>query len=133
MTVLAASLPTLVRPRTAVACYWLATAAFCLQMGFTAYAQLQLPVVAEMFRHLGFPDYFRVELSWAKIVGIVLLLAPAPARLKEWAHAGFVITLVSALFAHRSMGDATAVWSWAAATLGLWAVMYASWRKVQEE
>ena len=74
-------------------------------MGFTAYAQLRLPQVAEMFTHLGFPDYFRVELSWAKFLGVALLLAPVPARLKEWAYAGFAITLGSALIAHLSVGD----------------------------
>src|SRR5262244_1627978 len=84
--------------------YWIVTALFCLQLGFTAYAQLRLPQVAEMFSHLGFPDYFRVELSWAKLLGIALLLAPVPARLKEWAYAGFAITLVSALIAHFSVG-----------------------------
>ncbi len=42
-----------------------------------------------MFTHLGFPAYFRVELSWAKLFGVVLLLAPVPGRLKEWAYAGF--------------------------------------------
>src|SRR5262245_34566323 len=55
------------------AAYWIATALFCLQIGFTAYAQLSLPQVAEMFTHIGFPDYFRVELSWAKFIGVVLL------------------------------------------------------------
>ena len=80
--------------------FWIATALFCLQMGFTAYAQLRLPQVAAAFTHLGFPAYFRVELSWAKLLGVVLLLAPVPARLKEWAYAGFAITLGSALIAH---------------------------------
>src|SRR5215470_10417380 len=61
---------------------------------------LRLPQVAEAFRHLGFPAYFRVELSWAKLLGVVLLLAPVPARLKEWPYAGFAITLGSALIAH---------------------------------
>jgi DoxX-like family len=77
--------------------FWIVTALFCLQMSFTAYAQLRLPQVAEMFTHLGFPAYFRVELSWAKLLGVVLLLAPVPARLKEWAYAGFAINLASAL------------------------------------
>src|SRR5256714_11374444 len=80
--------------------FWIVTALFCLQIGFTAYAQLRLPQVAEAFTHLGFPDYFRVELSWAKLLGVVLLLSPVPARLKEWAYAGFAITLGSALIAH---------------------------------
>ena len=96
--------------------FWIATALFCLQISFTAYAQLRLPQVAEAFNHLGFPDYFRVELSWAKFLGVVLLLAPVPARLKEWAYAGFAITLGSALIAHFSVGDAPEVWGWAAAT-----------------
>ncbi len=75
--------------------FWIVTALFCLQIGFTAYAQLRLPQVAEAFTHLGFPAYFRVELSWAKLLGVVLLLAPVPARLKEWAYAGFAIDLFS--------------------------------------
>lgn len=32
-----------------------------MQLGFTAYAQLSLPEVAEAFQHLGVPGYFRVE------------------------------------------------------------------------
>ena len=108
--------------------YWIATVLFCLQMAFTAYAQLRLPQVAEMFTHLGFPDYFRVELSWAKFLGVILLLAPVPARLKEWAYAGFAITLGSALIAHFAKGDPPAVWSWAAVTCVLWALSYFFWR-----
>jgi hypothetical protein len=58
--------------------FWIVTALFCLQMGFTAYAQLSLPEVAQAFSHLGFPDYFRVELSGAKLLGVGLP-RPAPA------------------------------------------------------
>ena len=111
--------------------FWIVTALFCLQIGFTAYAQLRLPQVAEMFTHLGFPDYFRVELSWAKFLGVVLLLAPVPARLKEWAYAGFAITLASALIAHFSVGDGPEVWSWSAATGVLLGLSYFLWRRVQ--
>src|SRR5450432_1023689 len=85
-------------PKATTIVYWIVTALFCLQMSFTAYAQLRLPEVAQAFTHLGFPGYFRVELSWAKLLGVVLLLAPpVPARLKEWAYAGFAINLASAL------------------------------------
>src|SRR5678815_3299740 len=91
--------------------YWGITALFCLQMSFTAYAQLRLPQVAEAFTHLGFPGYFRVELSWAKLLGVVLLLAPVPARLKEWAYAGFAINIASALIAHLAVGDGPEGWS----------------------
>ena len=119
------------RSRTIVIGFWIVTALFCLQIAFTAYAQLRLPQVAEAFAHLGFPDYFRVELAWAKLLGVVLLLAPVPARLKEWAYAGFAITLVSALIAHFSVGDGPDAWGWAAGTAVLWALSYFLWRRAQ--
>jgi hypothetical protein len=115
-----------------VAGFWIATALFALQISFTAYAQLRLPQVAEAFTHLGFPGYFRVELSWAKFVGALVLLVPmAPARLKEWAYAGFAITLVSALIAHFAVGDGFDAWGWAAGTGVLWGLSYFFWRRLQ--
>ena len=111
--------------------FWVVTALFCLQIGFTAYAQLRLPQVAEAFTHLGFPAYFRVELACAKLLGVLLLLAPVPARLKEWAYAGFAITLGSALIAHFSVGDGPEAWGFAAGTSVLWALSYFFWRRLQ--
>src|ERR1700688_973315 len=104
--------------------FWIVTALFCMQIGFTAYAQLRLPQVAEAFTHLGFPAYFRVELAWAKLLGVVLLLTPVPARLKEWAYAGFAINIVSALIARLSVGDGPDAWSFAAGTGVLWGLSY---------
>jgi hypothetical protein len=111
--------------------FWAVTGLFCLQICFTAYAQLCLPQVAEAFNHLGFPAYFRVELSWAKLVGVVLLLAPVPARLKEWAYAGFAINLGSALIAHLAVGDGPEAWGWSLATGVLWGFSYFFWRLLQ--
>ena len=107
------------------------TALFCLQIAFTAYAQLRLPQVADAFTHLGFPAYFRVELSLAKLLGVVLLLAPVPGRLKEWAYAGFAFDLGSALIAHLSVGDGREAWGWAVATGVLWGLSYFFWRRLQ--
>jgi hypothetical protein len=118
------------QPKGITTGYWIATSLFALQMGFTAYAQLRIPQVAEAFTHLGFPGYFRVELSWLKLVGILVLLLPAPDRLKEWAYAGFAITLGSALIAHVSVGDDASKWSWAAGTAVLWALSYFFFRKL---
>ena len=115
-------------PNAKTILYWIVTSLFCLQMSFTAYAQLRLPQVAQAFTHLGFPDYFRVELSCAKLLGVVLLLAPVPARLKEWAYAGFAINLASALSAHLSVGDGPEAWGYAVATGALWGLSYFFWR-----
>jgi len=116
-------------PKAATIAYWTVTALFCLQMSFTAYAQLNLPQVAEAFTRLGFPAYFRVELSWAKLLGVAALLAPVPARIKEWAYAGFALNLVSALIAHFAVGDGPEAWGFAAGTAVLWALSYFLWRR----
>jgi len=113
--------------------YWIATSLFALQMGFSAYAQLSLPQVAEAFTHLGFPAYFRVELSWLKLAGVLVLLVPAPDRVKEWAYAGFAITLGSAVVAHLAVGDDASHWSWAVGAAVLWAVSYFMFRKLAAE
>ena len=59
------------------------------------------------------------------------MLAPVPARLKEWAYAGFAINLASALIAHLSVGDGPEAWGWAAATGVLWGLSYFFWRRLQ--
>jgi hypothetical protein len=113
--------------------YWISTAIFALHMGFTAYAQLRLPQVAAAFSHLGFPGYFRIELSWVKIVGVVVLIVPGiPARMKEWAYAGFAITLVSALIAHLAVGDGPQAWSFAVFAGVLWLLSYCFWRRLED-
>jgi hypothetical protein len=59
------------------------------------------------YDRLGLPNYLRVELSVFKILGLMVLLLPQfSIRMKEWAYAGFGITLISASVAHYSSGDA---------------------------
>ncbi|WP_394330820.1 DoxX family protein [Niabella ginsenosidivorans] len=53
-----------------------------------------------------FPGYFRVELAIAKFLGALALLLPfAPKGFKQFAYAGFTISLVSAVIAHASSGN----------------------------
>lgn len=86
--------------------YWGATGLFGLAMASSALQYLTNDVMKESFVHLGFPSYFRIELAFAKLLGVLVLLIPAlPARIKEWAYAGFSITLASAFIAHTSSGD----------------------------
>jgi len=120
------------RSRWLIAAFWLSTTLFALQMGLTAYAQLQIPHVAVDFANLGFPAYFRIELAWAKLAGVAALLIPmVPAQLKEWAYAGFAITLVSALIAHFAVGDGFEKWIWVAATAAFWGLSYFFYRRLQ--
>lgn len=59
------------------------------------------------FTHLGLPHYFKVELTIAKLLGVIALVVPSvPHRIREIAYVGFGITLISASVAHFSVGDA---------------------------
>jgi len=118
-------------PRTKTMVYRIATGLFCLQMSFTAFAQLRVPAVAAAFAHYGFPDYFRVELAWTKVLGILLLLAPVPSRLKEWAYAGFAINIGSAFVVHYAMGEGLAAWMPAVGTSVVWGLSYYFWRRLE--
>lgn len=112
--------------------FWIFTGLFCLEMIFTAYYELMvLPQAAQAFSRLGFPaGFFRIELSWAKVVGVLALLLPmVPARLKEWAYAGFAINLFSALVAHISHGDGPAALAPSSLTSVLWVLSYYFWRR----
>jgi putative oxidoreductase len=83
--------------------YWLAKGFISFFMLFSAYYSYSH---GEAIRALGFPDYFRIELSIAKLIGAILLLVPqTPSRVKEWIYAGFGITLISALIAHICNND----------------------------
>jgi hypothetical protein len=59
------------------------------------------------FVHLGLPGYFKIELTTAKILGVLALVIPnIPFKIKEFAYFGFGITLMSAAIAHFARGDA---------------------------
>ena len=119
-------------PKANTLFYWISTAIFSLEMSFTAYYEL-LPQGAQAFLRLGFPaGSFRMELSLAKLVGVAVLLIPiVPARLKEWAYAGFVINLVSAVIAHLSISDRPAALAPSTITSVLWGLSYFFWHRLQ--
>jgi hypothetical protein len=91
------------------AIYSIATGIVCSVMVFSAINfNLANPVgpMKGAFAHLGFPDYFRIELTVAKALGVLALLIPSvPRKAKEFAYSGFAITLISASVAHFSSGD----------------------------
>ena len=82
--------------------YWTSTSLAMLTGAFAGLLYLTgNPSITAAFTHLGFPDYFRIELGIAKIIGMIILLVPSvPAKIKEWAYAGFGITFLSAIAAH---------------------------------
>jgi hypothetical protein len=86
--------------------YWIATGLIVLAMLANVYNYFFNPALKVAFAHLGFPDWFRIELGIAKLLGAITIAVPAvPARVKEWAYFGFSVSFSSAIFAHYKAGD----------------------------
>lgn len=86
--------------------YWISTGLLSLMMLGSATAYFTSAEVMENFQKMGFQDSFRIELSIAKLLGVIALLLPmVPKMVKEWAYAGFGITFISAAILHVSVGD----------------------------
>lgn len=81
--------------------FWTTTTIIFLMEGVIPALTGNTELAKEGIRHLGYPDYFRIELTVFKVLGALALILPMiPARLKEWAYVGFGITMVSAFIGH---------------------------------
>ncbi len=89
--------------------YYTSTAIICAVMAFSVVNFTfidKFPFPEGGFKHLQLPGYFKIELTVAKILGLLALLIPTlPLKIKEFAYFGFAITLISAIIAHASTGD----------------------------
>ena len=86
--------------------YWLATGLFCLAMGSGGTMNLlRAEVQRESMAALGYPEYLMTILGVAKVLGVIALLLPRTALLKEWAYAGFTFDLLGASASHAFAGD----------------------------
>ncbi|HXS58627.1 MAG TPA: DoxX family protein [Hanamia sp.] len=89
--------------------YWIAT--IWLSLGMVATGAVQLfkgkagQGGADMITHLGYPVYVLTLLGIWKILGVVAVVVPKFALLKEWAYAGFFFIMTGAMFSHLSIGD----------------------------
>src|SRR5579872_1298367 len=84
--------------------YYVTTGLMSFAMLFSTYAYLTKPELKQAFVHLGFPDYFRVELAIAKSMAAIALWLPIR-LLKETAYIGLSVSFVSAFIAHIASGD----------------------------
>src|SRR3954469_18992769 len=117
-------------PKKARIMYWIFTSIIVLFEGVgSLFFNTQMAI--DGIRHMGFPDYFRVELGIAKIIGAIVLIVPAiPARLKEWAYVGFGICFLSA-FIGTWVIDGPAKALFPLVFLGILAVSYIYYHKTK--
>lgn len=90
--------------------YWTTTGIIAAMMLFSAFSYLTNSDMKAAFVHLGFPNYFRIELAVLKVLGaLVLLLSIVSDKIKSFAYFGFALTFVSAAIAHYASGDPISV------------------------
>lgn len=89
--------------------YWVATAWLALGMISTGTEQLFKGKTGQggvdMITHLGFPLYLLTIIGIWKMLGVIAVLIPKFALLKEWAYAGFFFVTSGAIFSHIAVGD----------------------------
>ncbi len=86
--------------------YWITTILVSAAMGLAAFQYLShAPKMILAFAALGYPAYFPNILGVFKALGVIALLAPRFALLKEWAYAGFTFTFIGAFASHFAMGQ----------------------------
>ena len=91
--------------------YWVVTGLLAAGMGFGGVMDLMAPPAAAAgFEHLGYPVPLLTLLGIAKVLGVVAILAPGFARLKEWAYAGMAFDVIGAAWSHALSGDPLGQW-----------------------
>ena len=77
--------------------FWITTTAIFLFEGVLVALTWNSEISHQGIMRLGYPAYFVGLLAAFKVLGSVVLVVPkAPARVKEWAYAGFGIDFISA-------------------------------------
>lgn len=88
--------------------FWVATGFIFLFEGVMPALTGHTELAREGIRHLGYPDYFRIELNIFKVLGALSIILPmVPARIKEWAYAGLAITSISAFISNWAVDGFT--------------------------
>ena len=81
--------------------YWTATILIFLLDGLMPALTSNTELARQGISHLGYPDYFRVMITFFKIIGAIVLVLPViKGRFKEWAYAGFGINFICAATSH---------------------------------
>lgn len=77
--------------------YWVFTGLIVLMDGVMPALTSNTELAKQGISHLGYPDYFRVMLTFFKVGGALILILPfVSGRIKEWAYAGFTFNFTCA-------------------------------------
>jgi len=87
----------------------------------------------EGIRSLGYPEYFGRTLLFFKIAGSLILIIPqVPARLKEWAYAGFTFDFLFAFISHVAVNGTEPLSFFPLAILAILMLSYVYFHKLRK-
>jgi hypothetical protein len=86
--------------------YWVFTGLFsAMMLGSAIPNMISSPIAVQgMHGELGYPVYFIPFIGVAKVIGVLAILLPISARIKEWAYAGLLFDLIGATFSIIAIG-----------------------------
>lgn len=114
--------------------YWAATLLFVLPLTWSAILYFtEAPKMVATMTHLGYPIYFLKILGTSKLLGVAAILYGRFPHLKEWAYAGFTFDLIGACWSHLSSGDPIYIAAVPLGFLGVLALSYLSWKRLERE
>lgn len=113
--------------------YWVATLLIFVMEGVLPALTSNSELAKQGISHLGYPDYFRVMLTFFKVTGAILLALPmVKGRLKEWAYAGFTFDFLSAAVSHTVVDGFGGQTIFPLVALVILAVSYITYHKLVE-
>ena len=113
--------------------YWSVTVLFALMMLGSAIPDIMSSDVAVKGMHdgLGYPLYLIPFIGVAKALGVIAIVVPGFARIKEWAYAGLFFDLAGASFSIYSSGERGANLAFMGVPIVLGALSYIYYRRKQ--
>ena len=112
--------------------FWVTTTIVFLFEGVLPALTSQTEIAKEGIRHLGYPEYFGLMLTVFKILGALALIIPQiPARIKEWAYAGFAFDFIFAFGSHWAVDGFGGQTFFPLIVLAILVVSYLSYHKLQ--
>ena len=111
--------------------FWVSTILIFLFEGVMPAFTSQTEMAKEGIRHLGYPQYFGNLLVVFKVAGTLLLIIPQiPARVKEWAYAGFAFDFIFAFASIWAVDGLTGVTFFPLIVLAVLIVSYVYYHKL---
>ncbi|PBJ09278.1 DoxX family protein [Flavobacterium sp. ACN6] len=112
--------------------FWTSTILIFLFEGVMPALTSQTELAKEGIKHLGYPEYFGNALVVFKILGVLALIIPkVPARVKEWAYAGFAFDFIFASISHFAVDGINFQSFFPLIVLAILVVSYVTYHKIE--